>query len=159
MDPVRQMATPIAEVRAQAPASVDEFGEQWIMLDGVETKVPDIKMARKLLAQQDAVRIQIREDLDALGVRDRTELVEITLDDGTKTTIEMLPPGDHGANILQIGGFPDAKGLFENAEKAQYTLHVDTAYTHAHEARVLAEHSQNIAERAMRKVKRWLGIR
>ena len=110
MDPVKSLTTPVAEVRAQAPVQVDEYGESWVVIDGVETKVPNLKAARELLDQQDATRKKIRADLDATGVRDRTEQVEITLDDGTKTTVELLPMGDSGANIMQIGGFPGENG-------------------------------------------------
>lgn len=121
MDPTRQLQTPIAEVRATAPVHVDSYGETWIMLDGVETKVPNVRAARALLKHQDKVREQIRADMDALGLRfnpdgtDREEQVEITLDDGTKTTVGLMKPGD--ANYLQIETFPDAEGLFVLAEE------------------------------------------
>lgn len=118
MDPVKQITTPVAEVRRHASHFVDEYGESWVIIDGVETKVPNVKQAKSLLKQQDVVREKIRAALDETGVRDRTEQVEITLDDGTKTTVELLAPGDAGANVLQIGGFPDAAGLIQNATRA-----------------------------------------
>jgi hypothetical protein len=119
VDPVKQIINPVAEIRQHASRFVDEYGESWIMIDGVETKVPNIKRAKALLRQQDVVREKIRAALDETGVRDRTEQVEITLDDGTKTTVELLRSGDAGANVLQIGGFPDAEGLVQNAARVQ----------------------------------------
>jgi hypothetical protein len=123
MDPTRPLQTPVAEVRAQAPVHVDGFGEAWVVIDGIETKVPNIKAARALLAQQDALRVKIRADLDERGIRfnpdgtDREEQVEITLEDGTKTTVGLLKPGD--ANYLQMELFPDLPGLIQNADAAQ----------------------------------------
>jgi len=119
VDPIKQITTPVAEVRRHASHFVDEYGESWVVLDGVETKVPSVKQAKSLLRQQDVVREKIRAALDESGVRDRTEQVEITLDDGTKTFVELLAPGDAGANVLQIGGFPDAPGLLVNATRVQ----------------------------------------
>jgi len=125
MDPVKQIVNPVTEVRRHASRFIDEFGEEWVVIDGIETKIPSIAAAQVLLVKQDAVREEIRAYLDAHGIRDRTEKVKVTLDDGTETEIDMLPPGDAGANILQIGSFPDAAGLFENAARAQ--AQADTA--------------------------------
>lgn len=122
MDPVKQIVNPTAEVRQHASRFIDEYGEQWMMIDGVETKVPKIKQARALLAKQDAVRVEIRKELDERGIRDRTEQVEITLEDGSKTTVELLPPGDLGANCLQIGNFANERDLFERAAREQAKL-------------------------------------
>jgi hypothetical protein len=73
--------------------AIDEYGEHWVTIDGIETKAPSIKAARELLVRQDALRVQIRADLDALGVRDTTERIEITLEDGTKTEVDLIPAG------------------------------------------------------------------
>lgn len=132
MDPTRQLTTPIAEVRAQAPAYVDSFGETWVMIDGIETKVPSLKAARALLAAQDATRVQIRADMDALGLRDLDQQEQLVVDgvpqvdaDGEPITVGLLPPGD--ANYMQIGEFPDAEGLIRNAEAAQARLEKQAA--------------------------------
>lgn len=146
MDPTRQLQTPIAEVRA--PYHVDEYGEAWVVIDGIETKCPSIAAARKLCAAQDATRVQIRADLDALGIRDRTEKVEITLEDGTKDIVELLAPGDAGANVLQIGSFPDAPGLFQNAAAAS-TL----ADRIESEARAAARRAQRVARTPLQKLR------
>lgn len=126
MDPIRQLTTPIAEVRAAAPIHIDEYGEAWAVIDGIETKIPRIAAAKALLAKQDRVRMQIRADLDATGIRECTEQVQLTIEgkpqfdsDGEPIMVEMLPAGDGGANVLQIGNFPDAEGLMLNAAAAQ----------------------------------------
>lgn len=119
MDPIRQITSPVAEVQVQAQREIDEYGEEWVVIDGIETKVPRIKAAQHLLTVQDDQRAAIRRDLDALGVRDRTEKVEITLDDGTVTEVDLLPPGNSGANVLQIGKFSDPVGLQIEAAHAQ----------------------------------------
>lgn len=124
MDPVKQIVTPIAEIRKVASRRIDEFGEEWVVIDGIETKVPSVAAAKALCARQDAIRVKIRADLDEKGLRfnpdgsDREEQVEITLDDGTVTTVGLMKLGDD-ANYMQIGEFPDAPGLFANAQKAQ----------------------------------------
>lgn len=92
--------SPIPEVRKMNHRHVvDEYNEQWVMIDGIETKVANLEAAKKLLTRQDSVRVQIRADLDELGIRDQTVLEEITLEDGTKTTVAMLPLG---ASCLQF---------------------------------------------------------
>ena len=76
--------------------------------------------------------------------------VEITLDDGTKTTIELLPPGL--ANYMQIGTFPDYPGLVKNAEKAQDEADQKLAKQRAYEER-LAEHAKAKARGPLGKIK------
>ena len=123
----------------QAPVRIDEYGEAWVVIDGIETKVPSIKQARATLARQDAVRLKIRADLDALGIRDKTEKVEITLEDGSKDTVELLPPG--AANVLQIGNFETAEALQINADHAQRKL------DEAERLRALAAERKRLAAR------------
>lgn len=100
MDPIRQLTSPVAEVRMHAQTERDEYNEQWVMIDGIETKVPSIAAAKVLLAKQDAVRVEIRAALDETGIREKTVLEEITLEDGTKATVELIPPAL--ADVFQI---------------------------------------------------------
>jgi hypothetical protein len=107
MDPIKPLSEPTTEIRTHAN-HVDSCGETWIVLDGIETKVPSIKAARILLAKQDALRIDIRAELDKTGIRDQTVQESLVIDgvvqkddEGNPVTVEMLPPG--AANVLQIG--------------------------------------------------------
>jgi len=77
----------------------DEYNEQWVMIDGIETKVPSIAAAKALLAKQDGVRVAIRAALDETGIRDKTVTEAITVD-GEKVTVELVPPAL--ADVFQI---------------------------------------------------------
>ena len=70
---------------------VDEYGDTWVTIDGIETKVGSIKQARKQLQYFDDMRKDIREKLDAEGIRDMVVEETITVD-GVATTISVLPP-------------------------------------------------------------------
>jgi hypothetical protein len=74
------------------------------MLDGVETKVPDIETAKALLVQQDATRVKIREDMDALGLREDNETVTLRTEDGIEYEAELVPVGK--ASYMQIANIP-----------------------------------------------------
>lgn len=115
MDPIKGLTEP-AGVHAVSQRSFDAYGEEWVVIDGIETKVPRLKQARALLERQDKVREEIRAELDALGLRETVE-TEMMID-GELVTVQLLPKGDTGANALQIGKFPDAPGLFKAAEDA-----------------------------------------
>ena len=92
MDPF----APVPEVRKanRRDIVIDEFGEEWMMIDGVETKLPSIKKAIAQMKLCDETRVKIRADLDAAGLRDNVVETEITLEDGTTTTVSMHKPGD-----------------------------------------------------------------
>lgn len=116
---------PIPEVRKMNHLHiVDNYGERWVVIDGVDTKVANLAAAKALLTKQDAVRVQIRADLDAQGIRDKTVQQEITLEDGTKTTVEMLPPGDAGANVLQFNMDPTPANIALAEQKRIKQEHV-----------------------------------
>lgn len=91
MDPLRQITTPVAEVRVHAHAERDEYNEQWVVIDGIETKVPSIAAAQALCAKQDAVRVAIRAALDETGIRDKT-VKETIIIDGESVEVELVPP-------------------------------------------------------------------
>jgi len=90
---------PIPIVRQHAVRHIDEFGETWVTIDGIETKVPSIAAAKVLLAKQDGVRVAIRAALDETGIRDKTITEEIMVD-GEKVTVELVPPAL--ADVFQI---------------------------------------------------------
>ena len=104
MDPIKQLASPVAEVRKHVEQWVDEYGDTWAIVDGIETKVAYSNPVA-LIKRQDGVRVEIRKGLDELGIRDRTVKETITVD-GQQVEVEMLPPGDGGANILQFNMDP-----------------------------------------------------
>lgn len=97
----------VPEVRKAKDIKFDEYGEGWIMLDGIETKVPSIVAAKELLARQDATRVQIRADLDAQGLR---EGPDGTFDDEGNWIAP--PPGSVPTRVLvQFGDEPTDRNL------------------------------------------------
>ena len=100
MDPLKPIVDPTAEVRIDRNIKYDNYGEAWVVIDGIETKVPSIAAAKELLARQDATRMQIRADLDATGIRDKT-VKETIMIDGEEVEVEMVPMGLSG--VFQVG--------------------------------------------------------
>lgn len=93
MDPLRQITSPVAEVRVHAQSEHDEYNETWMMIDGVETKVPSIAAAQALCAKQDGIRVAIRAALDETGIREKSVFNE-------ELGYEVLPIGTCG--VFQI---------------------------------------------------------
>lgn len=113
MDPIRPLVTPIAEVRAQAPVQVDSYGESWQVIDGVDTKIPNLQKAKAILAHQDAERVKIRAAMDEHGLRDDNEIVKMVTEDGIEYEAELVPPMKTG--YMTIGDFPfEQKGVWPN---------------------------------------------
>jgi len=113
---------PVPEIRKHsAKKFVDDHGDTW---DETGTIKIGFRDPLVVLSEQDALRDKIREDLDVLGIRDRTEKVEITLADGTKDTVELLPAGPLGADILQFG---EPENEAARQEQIQYHLSIDEA--------------------------------
>jgi len=155
MDPVRQLTTPIAEVRAAAPQHwIDEYGEAWIMLDGIETKCPSIEAANRLCAHQDAVRVQIRADLDAVGARESLGEEPLIIDG--KPVLEENDKGEMvpvmtqitNPNVLQIANFPDGETLIANAQAVQ-----DQADREAADEAARVEHAHLAARTPIEKIR------
>jgi hypothetical protein len=98
MDPF----SPIPEVRKHViveQVDVDEYGDTW--KDGVKVAFRD---PSQVLRQHDAARVAIRAALDGTGIREKTRIETIPLEDGTTAEVELLQPGD--ANVLQFGAGP-----------------------------------------------------
>ena len=96
--PVADPLFPIPVIRNHVEQWVDDSGDTWAIVDGVETKIAYANPVA-LMKRQDGVRVEIRKALDETGIREKTVFQEITLEDGTKAVVELLPPGD--ANVLQ----------------------------------------------------------
>jgi hypothetical protein len=138
LDPIRPLSEPIAEVRRQAPVHVDEYGESWMMIDGVETKVTSRKIAEAQLVKQDKVRVEIRTELDRLGLRDNMEEIQCVIDgvpqvdgDGEPVMISLVQPAR--AQYMQIEEWPfdDPRGYdkaeLRNREVAEMQARMDAA--------------------------------
>jgi hypothetical protein len=107
MDPLKPLTTPVAEVRHQASHFVDQYGETWVVIDGIETKVANIKQAQVLLTQQDKMRLDIRARLDEMGIRDMTEKTTgnpetdyVDPETGEVEGVELLPPSMAGGLLI-----------------------------------------------------------
>jgi len=92
MDPIKQLISPVAEVRKHVEQWVDEYGDTWAIVDGIETKVAYTNPVA-LLKRQDGVRVEIRAALDETGIRDKSKFDE-------ELGYEVLPPG--ACDVFQI---------------------------------------------------------
>lgn len=117
MDPLKPLYTPVAEVRHQASHFVDEYGDTWVVIDGIETKVANVAQAKILLAQQDKTRLDIRARLDEMGIRDMTERVTgnsetdyVDPETGEVEGVELLPPSIAAGLLIPGINIPTPNG-------------------------------------------------
>lgn len=97
---------PIPEVRKMTVKDlqfVDAYGDTWQDIDGIETKV-GYRNPVKVLKEHDTVRIRIRADLNAAGLRETVTV------DGPDGPVQMLPP-ELAGKAFQFGMTPTSENI------------------------------------------------